>query len=84
VKEEVEVENGESGQDPAIENEADQEAVVMKITDAADQVEKIAGIADQAAAEAIVVAQVTMKAGEAKKIKRVQVLRAQRKKQNKR
>lgn len=35
MKEEVEVENGESGQDPAIENEADQEAVVMKITDAA-------------------------------------------------
>lgn len=83
MTEEVEVENGESGQDPAIENEADQEAVVMKITDAVDQVEKIAGIADQAAAEATVVVQVTVKAGEAKKTKRVQVLRAQRKKQNK-
>ena len=35
MTEEVEVENGESGQDPAIENEADQEAVVTKITDAA-------------------------------------------------
>lgn len=55
----------------------------MKITDAADQVEKIAGIVGQAAAEATVVVQVTMKAGEAKKTKRVQVLRAQRKKQNK-
>lgn len=35
VTEEVEVEIGESGHDLAIENEADQEAVVMKITDAA-------------------------------------------------
>lgn len=83
MTEEVEVVNGESDQDPEIENEADQEVAVTKITDVADQVEKIAGTADQAAAEAIVVVQVTMKAGEAKKIKRVQALRPPRKKQNK-
>ena len=35
MTEEVEVENGESGRDHAIENEADLEAVVTKITDAA-------------------------------------------------
>ena len=40
MTEEVEVENGESVQDPAIENEADHEAVVMKITDAAGSKKK--------------------------------------------
>lgn len=79
VTEEVGVENGGNGRGLERENEVDLEAVVMRITGVADQVEKVTDLVDQAVVEALAVVPVVVVGEKVGKIKGIQVHSSQKK-----